>query len=56
MKIRNVSPLGAIEIPELRVEVEAGGVFEAPEPVAKKLLRQTINFAPVVDEKKEAKK
>jgi hypothetical protein len=38
MKLRNVSPLGAVVIPALRVTVEAGEVFDAPDDVAEGLL------------------
>ena len=38
MKLRNVSPLGAVVIPALRVTVEAGGVFDVPDVVAEGLL------------------
>lgn len=38
MKLRNVSPLGAVVIPALRVTVEAGGVVDVPDEVAEQLL------------------
>lgn len=38
MELRNVSPLGAVVIPALRVTVEAGEVFDAPDDVAEGLL------------------
>ena len=38
MKLRNVSPLGAVVIPALRVTVEVGGVFDVPDGVAEGLL------------------
>jgi hypothetical protein len=46
-RLRNVSPLGAVVIPTLGVEVEAGGEFDCPDEVATSLLEQAGNYEPV---------
>lgn len=55
MKVRNVSPLGDVEV--LGRIVAAGDVFEVSDEQAAALLAQPDNFAPVVEPKaKEASK
>lgn len=53
-RLRNVSPLGALVIPALGVEVEAGGEFDCPDEVAASLLDQAGNFEPVGEPGKAA--
>lgn len=43
MEIKNISPLGAVEIPGVGV-VEAGATFDATGPLAESLLRQDASF------------
>ena len=42
--LKNTSPLGALVIPTLGVEVPAGGTFDCPNDVADSLLEQVGNF------------
>jgi hypothetical protein len=50
--LRNVSSVGAVDVPIARLSVEAGAEFTVPKPVAAVLLRQAVNFVPVDDEAK----
>ena len=50
MRIRNVNPLGAVEFPLIRRVLEAGEVFEVPDPVGEALLLQLGNFEQVTDD------
>jgi hypothetical protein len=60
VKIRNINPLGRVDVPILRREgdvdgegrgcLEAGEVVEVPDDVAAALLEQTANFEAVADE------
>lgn len=45
--IRNVSPLGALVLPALGREVEAGEEFQCPDDIAAGLLDQPTNFEEV---------
>ena len=55
MKVRNVSPLGDVEV--LGRIVPAGDVFEVSDEQGARLLEQPANFVPVVaPEAKEATK
>ena len=55
MKVRNVSPLGDVEV--LGRIVPAGDVFEVSDEQGAALITQPDNFAPVVEPKaKEATK
>ncbi len=56
MRVRNVCPLGAVEVAG-RV-VEAGEVFEVSDEIGASLLRQPANFQPADEaiKLKEAKK
>lgn len=67
MKIRNINPLGRVDVPLLRRQgdivgegrgcLEPGEVIEVPDDVAAELLEQATNFAAVADEpRKEAAK
>ncbi len=42
--IKNVSPVGDLSIPSLRLEIPAGGEVELVDDVAARLLEQTENF------------
>lgn len=50
--VKNVSPLGALDIPLLGKVVGAGEEFEVPASVADVLLQQPDNFQPVTKSKK----
>lgn len=54
MKIRNVSPRGALDVPLLGRTVEAGDAVEVTAAQAAILLEQPDNFQPV-DKAKEAR-
>lgn len=43
-KIRNISPLGDLEIPDLRLVVRAGEVIDVTEDQAARLLDQPTNY------------
>jgi len=45
--LRNVSVVGALDIPIARASVPAGGTFQVSEQVADLLLRQPDNFVRV---------
>jgi cell shape-determining protein MreC len=45
-KLKNISPLGALDVPLLRTVVEAGQVIEVSEDHARVLLLQSDNYAP----------
>lgn len=47
-KFKNVSPLGALDIPTLGIVVEAGKTFEVPKNLIDYFAGQTANFARVV--------
>lgn len=49
MLIRNVNPLGEVEVPLLRRIVAAGEVVEVSDEDAAQLLPQTINWEPADD-------
>lgn len=42
--LKNISPLGALAIPTLGIEVPADGTFDCPNEVADSLLEQVGNF------------
>ncbi len=44
VKLRNVSPLGDLELPTLRLVVKAGETFEVDKDTADLLLEQTGNY------------
>ena len=50
--LKNVSPIGALEIPLIGRVVEANEEFEVPSGVADALLQQPDNFQPVTKSKK----
>ena len=52
MKVRNVSPLGDLDVPVLRRAVAAGEVVEVDDELAANLLEQTANWAPAPATKK----
>lgn len=54
-KFKNVSPLGALDIPALGQIVEAGEVFEVPDDLVAALADQTENFEAVRAEPKAPK-
>jgi hypothetical protein len=45
-KLKNISPLGALDVPLLRRVVDAGEVFDTTEEQAKVLLLQHDNYQP----------
>lgn len=45
-KLKNISPLGALDVPLLRTVVEAGDVIDVSEDHARVLLLQHDNYAP----------
>lgn len=45
-KLKNISPLGALDVPLLRRVVDAGEVFETTEEQARVLLLQPDNYQP----------
>lgn len=45
-KLKNISPLGALDVPLLRRVVDAGEVFETTEDQARVLLLQPDNYQP----------
>lgn len=49
MKLRNVSPLGDLDIPLMRRTIEHGEEFEATADQAANLLLQPANFEPADD-------
>lgn len=49
MVLKNVSPLGALWVPDLGREVDAGEVFEVDGDLAAGLLQQPANFEAVAD-------
>jgi len=52
MDIKNISPLGALYIPVLGLEVAAGAIISiADAAAAASLLEQSDNWAPVADTK-----
>lgn len=48
-KIRNVSPVGALDIPLIRAVVDADEVFEVSDEHAARLLVMAANFTPEDD-------
>lgn len=52
MRLKNISPLGAIELPLIGRVLEPGEEFEVPDEVGAALAEQTANYAAVVTEKK----
>ncbi len=50
MKIRNVSPLGDLDVPLLRRDVEAGEVVDVTAAQAEMLLPQNVNWEPADDD------
>jgi hypothetical protein len=45
-KIRNISPLGDVDVPALGLSVKAGETIEVSDEAAASLLEQTENWAP----------
>lgn len=45
-RLKNISPLGALDVPLLRTVVEAGQVFEVADEQARVLLHQPGNYEP----------
>ena len=45
-KVKNISPLGDVDVPALGLSVKAGETVEVAEDVAASLLEQTDNWAP----------
>jgi hypothetical protein len=57
VQIKNVSPLGGIDLPLIGRSLEAGEVFEVPDKVGKELLKQVGNYEePTKTEAKAADK
>lgn len=66
MKIRNISPLGRVDVPLLRRQgdikdegrgcLEPGEVIEVADAIGAVLLEQTTNFEAVADEPRTARK
>lgn len=65
MKIRNINPLGRVDVPLLRRQgdiegegrgcLEPGEIVDVPDDVAAVLLEQTTNFEAVADEPRTRK-
>lgn len=51
MKVRNVSPLGDLEVPAIGRVVASGEAIEVPDPLGASLLEQPANWAPVKETK-----
>lgn len=45
-KIKNISPLGDLDVPALELSVKAGATVDVADDVAASLLEQTDNWAP----------
>jgi hypothetical protein len=45
-KIKNISPLGDLDVPALELSVKAGATIDVADDVAASLLEQTTNWAP----------
>lgn len=45
-KVKNVSPLGDVDVPALGLSVKAGAIIDVNEEVAKALLEQPTNWMP----------
>ena len=45
MQLKNVSPLGAVDLPLIGRTLEAGEVFDVPDKVGNALLKQVGNYA-----------
>lgn len=45
-KVKNVSPLGDLDVPALGLTVKAGETIEVTEEAAKSLLEQLTNWVP----------
>jgi hypothetical protein len=66
VKIRNINPLGRVDVPLLRRQgdiegegrgcLEPGEIVDVPDDVAAVLLEQTTNFEAVADEPRTARK
>lgn len=54
MKLRNISPLGPLDVPGLGLVLEPGGEFEVDDKVGASLLEQVGNFEQV-DTKEKVK-
>ena len=52
MKLKNVSPLGDLDVPVLRRVVKAGEVFDVPESVGASLAAQPDVFQVVTEKEK----
>lgn len=48
-RLRNVSPLGALDVPALGRIIAAGEVFETSEEIAEALTAQAEHFEPTTD-------
>ena len=46
--LRNINPLGEVEIPSLRLVVPAGGTFDVPDEYAEGFIHQTENYEVVL--------
>lgn len=49
MRLVNVSPMGAVVVPSLGLSLEAGAEFDVGDELGAALLRQSGNYARVVD-------
>lgn len=47
MLLKNVSPLGALWVPDLGREIDGGEVFEVADDLGAGLLEQPANYEPV---------
>lgn len=57
VRLRNINPLGAVDLPLLGLLLEAGAEFDCPSEHAKALLEQTGNYVavtPTASSKKES--
>jgi len=55
MQLKNVNPLGAVDLPLIGRTLESGEVFEVDDKTGKHLLEQAGNYERVVDDKKASK-
>ena len=53
--LRNINPLGAVDLPLIGRTLEAGEVFDVPDSAAAVLLEQTGNYEPVPSKKSTSK-
>lgn len=55
MQLKNVNPLGAVDLPLIGRTLEPSEVFDVDDKTGKHLLEQAGNYEQVVDDKKASK-